>query len=334
MQTAGQIITRACQAAKVPGYTAQAAGLLNAILADLCETRDLAVARGFFSFNFDTNANSMLGGQNIFSSGPYPLPLDYLRTSGSSGSTGTQRSTTWFIFGVPYPMVPCDLAEFDGQVQQAGLNSYPWLWATDMSKRIIAGPATADAEPGSNIITWSFLDQPTVPEDTLGMTVQNDALPIGTTVIGRSSTSITVSNPATAYVTQGTFDLGFPGVGYAYPPPSGNFPVNLRYQRQMPDLATDASGNLTPAASMTVPWFPHIDYLEQELTGRLMRIADDSRVVEYLGDGMRPGRADKVLGNYLRLKDDDTNRAQTIEFDRRRFGSSWQRLKTTKTIGW
>jgi hypothetical protein len=330
MQTAGELITNACQAAHVNGWTSQAAGYLNQILGDLCDTRDLAVARGFWSFNFQTTANSMLGGQNIFSSGPYPLPLDYLRTSGSSGTTGTQRSTTWFIFGVPYPMVPCDLAEFDGQVQQAGMSSYPWLWATDMAQRVIALTTIADCNQGSativNVVSQTGL-QP-------GMTAQNANFPIGTTIVTVGSGTLTLSAPATGSGTELTFDFGFPGVGYAYPPPSGNYPVNLRYQRRMPDLARDSTGNLTPAAAASIPWFPNIDYLQQALIGKLLGHADDSRAVEYLGDGLRPGRAERVLGQYLKLMDDSTNRAQTIEFDRRRFGVDFQRLRVTKQVGW
>jgi hypothetical protein len=330
MQTAGQIITRACQAAKCPLYTVQAAGLLNAILSDLCETRDLAVARGFWSFNFNTNASSMLGGQNIFSSGPYPLPLDYLRTSGSSGSTGTQRSTTWFIFGVPYPMVPCDLSEFDQQVQQAGLSTYPWLWATDMAQRVIAQTTAGNCYNGNPVID-TLVSQSNIQP---GMTAQNAAFPIGTTVLSVSIANVTLSNPAIADGNQVTFDFGYPGVGYAYPPPSGDYPVNMRYQRQMPDLPLDASGNLTAAAASSVPWFPHVDYLETELTGRLMRITDDTRVTEFLGDGQRPGRAGRVLREYLELKDDESSKGKTVQLDRRRFGQSWDRLRTTKTIGW
>jgi hypothetical protein len=330
MQTAGQIIANACQTAHVPGMTAKAASFLNEILADLCVSRDLAVARGFFHFNFNTNANSMLGGQNLFSSGPYPLPLDYLRTSGSSGSTGTQRSTTWFIFGVPYPMVPCDLAEFDGQVQQAGLNSYPWLWATDMAQRILVLTTAGDCAINTNTVINMLSTTGLAP----GMTAQNANFPTGTTVTAIGTGNVTLSNNATGSAVQMTFDFGFPGVGYAYPPPSGNFPVNLRYQRAMPDLATDATGNLTAAAAASVPWFPMAGYLEAELTGRMMEHADDTRVVEYLGDGLRPGRAERILGQYVKLMDDSSNRAQTIEFDRRRFGTSFQRLKVTKTVGW
>ncbi len=36
--------------------------------------------------------------------------------------------------GVPYPMISCDMAEFDMMVQTAGFQSYPAIFATDMSQ--------------------------------------------------------------------------------------------------------------------------------------------------------------------------------------------------------
>ena len=128
MLSNAQIIALACEAAHSPGKTSQAQQLLNAILGDLCRNYDHAAARGLFNFVFDPVVVSNFG------SGPYALPADYLRTSGSSGSTGSQKSSWWVLNGVPYPMVPIDLSEFDMQVQMAGQQSYPYLWATDMSQ--------------------------------------------------------------------------------------------------------------------------------------------------------------------------------------------------------
>jgi hypothetical protein len=334
-QTASQILARAMQRAKAPaGYSSQAAGELNAILQDLAEERDLAVARGFFSFIFNSQASSMLGGQNIGASGPYPLPLDYLRTSGSSGSEGTQKSTFWFINGVPYPMIPCDLSEFDMQVQQAGISSYPWLWATDMSQRVIARTTTGTVH--SNTTLDNILDPTGI---VAGMTVQGPGVPpdpydtaaqqsVNTTVVSVTGTSLQLSQDATLTAAGGVYTFGYPGVGYAYPPPSGNYPVNLRYQRQMPDLATDAMGNLTTAAANSVPWFPHIGSLTEMLAARLMELTDDTRALPYAA------HAGQMLDAYLKMKDDDTNRAKTVQLDRRRFGKQFPLLRNTKTIGW
>lgn len=129
--TTAQLIARACSKAKVPGYTAQGLQELNVVLGDLCQTYDLALARGLFTGTFPTTQTTVNG--VIIFGGPITLPADYLRTSGSTGGEGAQKSVWWDLLGVQYPMVPCDLAEFDMQVQQAGIQSYPWLWATDMS---------------------------------------------------------------------------------------------------------------------------------------------------------------------------------------------------------
>src|SRR6266566_1007000 len=140
--TADQIVALALEAAHSPGKIAQAQSFLNAILAQVAQIYDLAAARGQFVFNFNPSLAAPLSAflpripSNTFGSGPYVMPADYLRLSGSSGSTGAQRSYIWYLDGVPYPVIPVDLAEFDMQVQQAGLNSYVWLAASDMSTPI------------------------------------------------------------------------------------------------------------------------------------------------------------------------------------------------------
>lgn len=324
-QPAASIISRAVQIAKCPNYNVQALNFLNAILSDLCQTHDFALARGEFNFTFNQNLITS-GGGNIVTSGPNPLPMDYLRTSGSSGSSGTQKSTIWYLQGVPYPMVPCDLAEFDIQVQQAGLQSYPWLWATDMSLGNIALATVGNLTQGSatinNLLATNGL--------LVGMGVSGYGIVPGTTVTGLTGITATMSNPAMA-TTSGQMSplvFGTPNVGFAYPPPSGAYNVMLRYQRQMPDL-TQAQVNAGAYC-----WFDNDAYLVEELAGRLMQITDDSRVDEFLGDSTRPGRATRRLAEYLRLKDDDSNRAQTVQLDRRTFGPSFDRLPNTKTIGW
>src|SRR6202041_1490136 len=109
--TANQIIARALSKAKAPGYTAQAQLELNIILQELCQNVDLALARGLITGTFNPGATTTVNGVIIFG-GPIELPADYLRTSGSTGSEGAQKSAWWVNLGVPYPMVPCDLAEF------------------------------------------------------------------------------------------------------------------------------------------------------------------------------------------------------------------------------
>lgn len=145
MATAAQIVSLSCADAAVPGYTSQAGLLLNIILQELCQTYDLDQAKKPFTFNFQpglvTNPaeypNITPGG------GPYPLPADYLRAV-------DEKSFIWFLQGVPYPMIPCDLSEYDNLVQQAGLQSYPYIAATDMSQsppNLVVWPPASGAYP-------------------------------------------------------------------------------------------------------------------------------------------------------------------------------------------
>ncbi len=244
-QTAAQICDLARQQAKCPGYVTQSGQLLNIILSDLCETYDLDAAKGTFSFNFNPGLVTTSVYPNVTpGGGPYPLPADFLRMV-------DEKDAMWFLLGVPYPMIPCDLSEYDNFVQQAGLQSYPYIFATDMSQ----------APP--NLLVW--------------------------------------------------------------PPASGAYPCMIRYRRQMPDITT-------PETSSTVPWFPNQNYLTTRLAGELMRITNDDRWQATLDESA--SGAQGVLNRYLKLKDDHTNRAQTVKLDRRQFGRAWSRLRDTKTIGW
>lgn len=126
--TAAQIVSLACMDAAVPGYTVQAGLLLNVIQQELCQTYDLDAAKGTVVFNFQPGLIST----NIYpnaqpGSGPYPLPSDYLRAV-------DEKDAVWYLNGVPYPMIPCDLSEFDNFVMTAGFQSYPYIFATDMSQ--------------------------------------------------------------------------------------------------------------------------------------------------------------------------------------------------------
>jgi hypothetical protein len=112
-------------------------------------------------------------------------------------------------------------------------------------------------------------------------------------------------------------------------PPSGAYQAVLRYYSQMPDIAS-------PSTSATVPWFPFTNYLVTRVAGELMKDADDERTNQYLGDDddKAPNGAGTLLRRYLRMKDDKENRVETVQLDRRRFGRSFDRLRSTKTIGW
>ena len=140
-----QIITLALQAAKAPNFTSQAGQLLNAILQELAQDYDFDVARGLVSGVFNPGLNGNFGpGQQLFGSGPYNLPADFLRFE--------PDDVMWFLQGVPYPLTPIDLNEFDRQVQLSGYQSYPLWIATDMSQSppvFFIYPAPSGAYPFS-----------------------------------------------------------------------------------------------------------------------------------------------------------------------------------------
>lgn len=109
-------------------------------------------------------------------------------------------------------------------------------------------------------------------------------------------------------------------------PPSGTYPVTLRYFSLMPPITTPSTGT-------TVPWFPNQNYLITRLAGEMMKDADDERKSAYLSD-TDAGGAGYILRHYLQMKDDKGDRAQSVQLDRRRFGRAFDRLKNTKQIGW
>ncbi len=240
-----QICVLATQDAKCPGFMSQAGQLLQMILEDLNQTYDLDVAKKTFYFNFNPGLTASQG-NSIYGSGPYPLPADYLRA--------IEGEVFWTLQGVVYDMIPVDLAEFDHLVQQPGIQSYPYVFATDLS----------------------LSDNPTP-------------------------------------------------VMYVYAPPSGAYPVTVRYYSQMADVEN-------PQTSTAVPWFPNSAYLRRRLAGELMGLTGDDRADAWLGEG--PMGAQGILSRYLKLKDDSSNRAKTIKLDRRQFGRAYNTLPNTKLIGW
>lgn len=243
--TAAQIVSLALQDAKAPGFTVQGGQLLNVILSELCQNYDLDLAQGTFSFNFNTGTPPSPTYPNAQpGAGPYNLPADFLRMV-------DDKDNIWFLNGVPYPMIPCDLSEYDNFVQQAGMQAYPYIFATDVSQS--------------------------------------------------------------------------PPVMLVWPPPSGNFLCTFRYRRQMPDITS-------PESSPVVPWFPNSQYLRTRLAGEVMKITDDDRYKDFLGDSA--SGAQGILNRYLKMKDDATNRAKSVNLDRRQFSSPWSKLPNTKTIGW
>ena len=92
----------------------------------------------------------------------------------------------------------------------------------------------------------------------------------------------------------------------------------------MPDI-------VNPSTSTAIPWFPNQTYLLTRLAGEVMRLTNDKRTDDYLGEG--PVGAQGLLNRYLKLVNDDEDRAKRVTLDRRFFSNDFWRLKNTKTIG-
>jgi hypothetical protein len=405
-RTAASIISAATQIARTPLYGSQALDELNSLLRYIEETVDFSAARGQWNFFFNTNLVTS-GAGNIIQTAGVPIPVDYLRVQVSGGSSGAQRSSKWYFQGVPYDMIEVDLTEFDDQVQQAGIQSYPYFWTKDFAQyqpiteitgdlTISSGPPvltgggveltgggveltgggvdltfgsgspvlitgggadltgggvdlTGGGGPGTagvaSITNISPIDVGQVLTSIeVGMSIAGGIGPLsvvapGTTIsaiIGSGAAlTLILTNPVPPAVSRplaaATFLIGNPGLGLMYPPPSGAFPAMIRYQRRMPRL-TQFQVN-----SGAYPWLSDADMaLQWGLTGLLMRYANDDRENIYVGSGVGSGQGQfgQWLSKYLRLADDNANRAQTVQLDRRTFGKSFSSLKNTKTVGW
>lgn len=116
---------------------------------------------------------------------------------------------------------------------------------------------------------------------------------------------------------------------YVWPPPSGAYPVTVRYQRKMPTPAE-------PESSAEIPWFPNTNYLITRTAGELMRITNDNRAEAFLGDSddRTPLGAGVILRKYLKMKDDPTGKVKRVTLDPARFRPNFNRLPNTKQIGW
>lgn len=111
MLTAAQIVTLACQAAKVPGYLTQAGQFLNARLVQLALQQDQDIVRRVYTFN-----------TGVGNAGPYNLPSNYLRS----------RQVGYYNNGLWYDLSQKSMEEYNRLYQGPGLNDYPYLYATDL----------------------------------------------------------------------------------------------------------------------------------------------------------------------------------------------------------
>jgi hypothetical protein len=321
MLTASQIIEEATYRAKVPGYSATfALRNLNALLSDICQHYDLALARGVYNFEFNPSLSTLFG------SGPYPLPLDYLRTSGSSGASGASGSV-WYLYpapaypaGQPITMIPIDLAEFD-TLPQLPTPTTPEYWVTDMggplTQRIVLS-TVGDIDGVTAIIS----NVPDVTPLRVGLSCAGEGITPGSmiTAIDTGTGQVTLSADTTAVIDGASVFFGIAPVAYVYPPPLSNYPVTVRYQRQMPPIVSPA----------TVPWMPDEGAVINDLASRLCEISDDDRADRLAA------RAQMRYGKYIAKADDKTNRSQPIQLDPRSFGvgNTYARARMTKKQGW
>jgi hypothetical protein len=329
MLNASSLIAQAAQDAKAPNYTAQGLTKLQTILDALCFKHDLGLARGVYYFTLNPSQITTVNGVTNFS-GPYPLPLDYLRTSGSSGSEGVQKSFFYYFNGVPYFLRPRDLGYGDTNVQQAGQQSLPYEYWTDVSPESTIGNRIEGTTTASTVLNSAVITPVSLTNMNPGQGVSGDGIAPGSTIITVGATTVTLSLPAVATFanTSGPGSagimFGLPVNAFIYPGSSGAFPATLRYQRMMPPVADQNR----------VPWFTDQEFLLEQLTARLMVTTDDTRREE-----MEAVSA-KMLADYKVFSEDTTSRAQTVILDVNRFSSggrrnrSWNRLRTTKNIGW
>ncbi len=328
---ASSIIAQANQKARTPGFAAQALDELNSLLDHIARTVDFSAARGQWNFTFNPNLVTS-GGGNIITTGPNPMPIDYLRVPVSVGSSGAQRSSKWYLQGVAYDMVEIDLTELDDQVQQAGIQSYPYLWAKDMAPYAPAIEVVGDLAVNSlTVSNLAIIDAGSVLTSILqGSSIAGGVGPLSMIVPGSTVTGInavaktlTLSALPLATMLQATLLIGNPAIGYAWPPPSGSYNAMIRYQRRMPRL-TQAQ-----VAAGAYCWLDDDKLITDGLTGVMMGYSHDSDQMKFEAE-YRQG-----LAEYLKLADDNANRARTVQWDRRTFGDpKFSTLPNTKIVGW
>lgn len=151
MLQAQQIIALSVSQAGVPGFVNQAGIMLNTILADLAQDYDFAAARGTLNFTMPTQVDSL--NRNFMT-----FPTDYMRA--------LPDECFYYISGVPYNLIPVDLAEFDLMVAQAGLSNFSVIFATDMSTWVpfVTGPTAFFWMPSSGAYPAILRYQRLMPE--------------------------------------------------------------------------------------------------------------------------------------------------------------------------
>lgn len=109
--TSQQIVTRACEIAKCPGYTQQAGQYLNLILVQHALQFDLDIIRRTTTLNF------------VVGQAAYALPANYLRS----------REVFYNLNGEIFYLPAKLLEEYDQLFQGPGEIDFPYIYATDIA---------------------------------------------------------------------------------------------------------------------------------------------------------------------------------------------------------
>lgn len=118
MLTSAQIVQRACEVCKVPGFTQQGGQYLNLTLQDLVLHRDLKMLRKQSSITITVGSN-----------GPFALETDYLRT----------YDLFYTVNNFPYFLFPISQEQYDQQFKDPSIANYPYCYATDLTATQVPG---------------------------------------------------------------------------------------------------------------------------------------------------------------------------------------------------
>jgi hypothetical protein len=121
-----QIVSLACSIAKCPGYLQQGGQFLNMALEDLWLHRDLKINR--VTESIPVQANNF---------GPFPLPLNYLRTY----DLFFQQNN------LPYFLNPISTEEYDQEFKDPSIANYPYEFMT-----ILVDETTAIAQSSAGTL--------------------------------------------------------------------------------------------------------------------------------------------------------------------------------------
>ena len=102
------------------------------------------------------------------------------------------------------------------------------------------------------------------------------------------------------------------------------------------DTAATGVDALTQALSAMTDALGSLGDQVDGLSGAMCKYTDDTRVADFIGGGLGTGEGlfGKRMAQYLKLADDNANRAQSVQLDRRLWGASFSKLRNSKKVGW